>query len=731
MTLSIWRYAHFTLAVVSSLFLLMASITGIILAIDAVGQKLPPYRVANFEEITLSKVIPAVKNQFLEVNELTVDHNQFVTVKGLDENGEEIEGYIDANSGKIIGKPEKKSEFIQWVTSLHRSLFLHDTGRIIIGINAFLLFLIAISGTILVIQRQKGVLRFFAKIPNEGWTQFLHVFTGRWFLLPILIISLSGTFLTLNRFKLFGEDKQKHKEISFPDKAPEQLEIATFKAFQNIKLSEIQKIEFPFTDDVEELYTLKLQDRELLVNQFNGNVLSEIKYPKTVLLETLSLDLHTGRANSIWAIILGLSSISILFFIYSGFTMSWRRMKNKIKNQFSAEESTIIILVGSENGSTLGFANTIQKQLVKFGKKVFITEMNAVKAFPNAEQFLIFTSTHGLGDAPSNATQFEKLIGELSFSKPIQTSVVGFGSTNYPDFCGYAKKVELLLQNQTWNQTLIKLHTVNDKSVNEFVEWVKSYNEIYRTELSITPAQYVNQSKALQKFEVISKTLVSEDCQNYVLTLKPSKKIKFQSGDLLAIYPGSECKERLYSIGKVDGKIQLVVKLHESGLGSNYLYQLEVGNHFEARLVENKSFHLPNKKEAILIANGTGIAPFLGMINENSKLLPLHLYVGFRKETPIVKAFKSTLETSVADKKIKDFQFALSREGNHCYVTQIVQNNAKKIASLLQNGGVIMICGSLAMYKDVSVVLEQICIEKTNYNLAHFQAKGQILSDCY
>ena len=372
MTLSIWRYAHFTLAVVSSLFLLMASITGILLAVDAVGQKLPPYRVDNFEEITLSKVIPTVKDKFLEVNEITVDHNQFVTVKGLDENGEEIEGYIDANSGKIIGKPEKKSEFIQWVTSLHRSLFLHDTGRIIIGINAFLLFLIAISGTILVIQRQKGVLRFFASIPNDGWTQFLHVFTGRWFLIPILIISLSGTYLTLNRFKWFDQGKQNHKEITFSDKAPEQLEIATFKAFQNIKLSEVQKIEFPFTDDVEELYTLKLQDRELLVNQFNGNVLSEIKYPKTLLLETLSLDLHTGRANAFWAIILGISSISILFFIYSGFTMSWRRMKNKIKNQFSANESTIIILVGSENGSTLGFANAIQKQLVAFGKKVFI-----------------------------------------------------------------------------------------------------------------------------------------------------------------------------------------------------------------------------------------------------------------------------------------------------------------------------------------------------------------------
>jgi sulfite reductase (NADPH) flavoprotein alpha-component len=181
----------------------------------------------------------------------------------------------------------------------------------------------------------------------------------------------------------------------------------------------------------------------------------------------------------------------------------------------------------------------------------------------------------------------------------------------------------------------------------------------------------------------------------------------------------------------VDGKIQLVVKLHEFGLGSSYLYQLEEGSVLEARLIENKSFHLPKTKEAVLIANGTGIAPFLGMIHENSKSIPLNLYVGFRKETPIVKEFKYCLQTSLLNKKIHDFQFAYSREGNHCYVTQIVQNEAAKIVSVLQNGGVILICGSLAMYKDVIAVLDQICVEKTNTNLAHFQAKGQILSDCY
>ena len=50
---------------------------------------------------------------------------------------------------------------------------------------------------------------------------------------------------------------------------------------------------------------------------------------------------------------------------------------------------------------------------------------------------------------------------------------------------------------------------------------------------------------------------------------------KFNSGDLLAIYPANDTRERLYSIGNHSGNIQLVVKLHPNGLGSGFLNNLE------------------------------------------------------------------------------------------------------------------------------------------------------------
>ena len=81
--------------------------------------------------------------------------------------------------------------------------FLHETGRFFIGINAFLLVLISISGFALVINRQRGLRNFFSKIIKEYFAQYYHVLLGSLALIPILIIALSGTYLTMERFHLF------------------------------------------------------------------------------------------------------------------------------------------------------------------------------------------------------------------------------------------------------------------------------------------------------------------------------------------------------------------------------------------------------------------------------------------------------------------------------------------------------------------------------------------------
>ena len=206
MTLSIWRYAHLSLAILSSAFLIILSITGVILAVDAINEKSPAYKVENFDNITLAQVLPTLRENYFEILEVKVDHNDFVTIDAMDEDGNPIKSYIDPTTGKKIGEIVPKSDFINWTTALHRSLFLKETGRAIVGVVSFLLMLISISGLILIVKRQQGILNFFTKVNKDSFSQYFHVVTGRWLLIPVLIVALTGTLIFLARLEpLIGQ----------------------------------------------------------------------------------------------------------------------------------------------------------------------------------------------------------------------------------------------------------------------------------------------------------------------------------------------------------------------------------------------------------------------------------------------------------------------------------------------------------------------------------------------
>lgn len=732
MTLSIWRYAHLALAILSFLFLTMASITGVILAIDPVVEKTQPYKADHFNQLSLAEIIPVLQEKYAEIIELNVDHNQFVTLEGFDEDGNDFKQYINPTTGEKLGEPIKKSEFIEWVTSLHRSLFLHETGRFIVGVMSFLLFLIAFSGTILIIKRQQGIRHFFAKINKDFFAQYFHVVAGRLLLIPILIISLTGTYLFMLRFEMITNPKAEVAEItSSADENTKKIDSKDFAIFKETKLADIQKIEFPFDpEDPNEFYKLKLDDREITINQINGKVENETLYSTAQVFEKLSLDLHTGRTNMVWAIILGIASLHILFFIYSGFVITFKRTRTKIgKNKFTANEAEIILLVGSENGSTLGFANKIQEQILANGQKSYMAQMNQYEVYPNAKQLIIFTSTYGIGDAPTNAKNFEHLIKKFPQQQEIKFSVVGFGSRAYTEFCGYAIKVDQWLNDQKWATRLIDLKTINDKSPEEFANWVTSFKKITNIPLATIPAMYVGKAPKLKNVKVISTTKITEEDATFSVLL--DVKEKFKSGDLLAIYPENNHKERLYSVGKVDNKLQLIVKLHEFGLGSQYLYHLTRNSTIKARIVKNKAFRFPKASKVVMIANGTGIAPFLGMINENKNNVETHLYTGFRHLNPTTKGYQDFAKKQIEKNHLTSYHNAFSREENKQYVMDLVHRDAKFFAETLQNKGIIMVCGALAMQHDVEKVLEEICQEHLNKSFEEFKANGQFLTDCY
>lgn len=731
MTISVWRYSHLTLALSSFILLALASITGIILAFEPVAGKMQPYRSDNFNQVTLAQTLPVLRKTYPGISELSVDANQFVQIKGSDANGEKLLACVDPQTGKVLGTPTDQSEFFKWVTALHRSLFIHEAGRFFIGLTSFLLLLITISGTMLIIQRQRGVKRFFTKIARDNFAQFYHVVLGRWSLIPIFIIALTGTYLSLARFGLIESTKVSPK-IDFDAISSVPSKKATdFDVFKTIKLAEVESIEFPFSEDVEDYYTLKLKTREVAVNQVTGDILAEVKYPASVSLTNLSLNLHTGRASSIWAVILAIASGNILFFIYSGFAITLKRRANRSKNKYTAAEGEFIILVGSENGNTFRFAQAVHQQLLKAGKKSFITELNSYTTFPNAQHLIVLTATYGLGDAPTNAEKFEALLKKYPQNQSVKYSVLGFGSHAYPDFCRFAFEVSNLLAHQEWATALVDVHTVNDRSPEEFSLWAEAWSQQAEIPLNLLPELNSTNVNGLRELTVSHIVPATREDGTFIISFKSKRKLGVTSGDLLAIYPANDHRERLYSVGVIDNEIRLSVRLHPKGLGSSFLHRLKPGQKINAKLVNNAHFHFPQKTaEVVMISNGTGIAPFLGMIDQNESKIPCYLYCGFRERSSY-EMYETLLEESKSAGKLQNIHLALSREGNKQYVCDLINKEGDWLADVLSRGGVIMICGSLTMQKDVIDQLENICQAKKGISVSFYQSLEQIRTDCY
>ncbi len=729
MNLSIWRYSHLVLAVSSCIFLVLAAISGVILSFEPAVEKLNRPSQPSLQQITLAESIPVWKQQFPSISEVTIDDFQSVVAKSADFPKDVKTAYIHPKTGLFLGASQPQNAFFEWVTAFHRSLFLHELGRFFVGLTAFLLLLITTSGLFLLIQRQSGIKNLFKRIPNDASAQYFHVVLSRWSFIPIVLIAITGTYLALVRFEVFVNPKVS-LDVDFDAiKTAPQKPIKDFTVFKNINLADVKKVEFPFSEDPEDYFTIQLKDKEIAVNQITGDILAQQNYPFTQVMSTLSLDLHTGRSNWLWALVLMIASGNILFFIVSGFMITFKRIAGKTKNRFTAEESRFVILVGSENGGTWTFANSVHQQLLKQGEKSFISSLNQFQAYPQAEHLLVFTATYGIGEAPSNANHFKDLLDKITQQQAIQFSVIGFGSRAYPDFCQFAYQVHHWLNTQTWAKPLVDIHTINDKSEEEYALWTEAWTA--QTGIQLTTKIALEEKNSLQTLEVVSNTAHSNE-ETFLLKLQAGSWTKVKSGDLLAIYPANDHRERLYSIG-ITGKkqVQLSVRLHPNGLGSSYLHQLKVGEKMQAKIIANTHFHFPKKApEVMMICNGTGIAPFLGMIHQNKKQVPCHLYAGFRDKNAW-NLYQSQLENTENASKVHSIQLAFSREENKQYVGDLIKKDAEKVALVLKKGGVVMLCGSLAMQKDVMFLLENICQKELNQPLSYFQAHQQIRSDCY
>jgi len=727
MTICIWRYSHLVLALVSFLFLLIASITGVILAVEPISHQTKGYAIQNLNEVTLATTINALHENYDEVFSLEVESSGFVKAAVLTAEMETLDIYIDAKTGEQLGKLEERPYIYSFSTNLHRSLFLKSVGRVFVGLISLLLLLIAVTGLFLLAKRQGGFKSLFSKIQKDYFELRYHVILSRWFFIPIVILAFTGVYLSAEKFELLPNTAISYQEIETPNTVQNFESIMDIPFFKETVLEEVLQVEFPFSEDPEEYYQIALKDKEIRVNQQTGQIVSSAEYPFVQLASRLSWNLHTGEGNVLWSIVLLLSSASILFFMYSGFTMALRRRK-KVKVTSSMpdkDECEFVILVGSETGTTFNFARRLYNSLSTTGKKVYLTELNNYTAFAKAKHIIIFTATYGDGEPTTNARKFQEIFPTIQQPHKIQYSVVGFGSLEYPDYCKFAVEVDALLDGNNNFQPLLPLYKINNADVIDFDNWVKQLSERLHISLSVEKPEIKKRNYKKVSFEVVERTNLNVD-ETFLIRLKPKSKLKFTSGDLLFVFPEGTDIPRQYSIARMDNEILLSVKKHQYGKGSTYLYNLNRGESIKAAIEINTHFHFPKKKtSAVLIANGTGIAPFLGMLLERENE-EIHLFWGGR-----TVASPTIYEKIISQRQNSKILKTYSREGNKQYVQELVTQEKDVVLKTIEEGGVLMICGSLGMQHDVLDMLEKLLSEYGAIGLDELQHNGQLMMDCY
>ena len=357
--------------------------------------------------------------------------------------------------------------------------------------------------------------------------------------------------------------------------------------------------------------------------------------------------------------------------------------------------------------------------------------MNNYKPIKNLKQLIVVTSTYGLGQPPSNAKKFISKFKKYPIKKPYEFAVLGFGSRNYPDFCQFAIDVNEEISNDKNAKDILPLKLINNQSQSEFENWLKSWG----TQNKINTSIEIENVLKNDLFHVISKTNAEKDPNsNFTLLLKSPHLKTFQSGDLLAIKPPNDENERSYSIAKtLENEIFLSLRKHENGKCSSYLDGLKVKDNVRGRIIKNINFRIPdNFERLILISNGTGIAPLLGMAYENDDCKEIDLIWG-AKYSKTLKLFRTIINYLIDEERLTSFEVGYSKDAKYPkkYVQDIIIENKSSLFKNFNEKSFVMICGSIEMGNDVIKLINDILIEYGKKSLNHYIDNEQIKIDTY
>ena len=417
-------------------------------------------------------------------------------------------------------------------------------------------------------------------------------------------------------------------------------------ALQQVPVTELRSLNFPYPGDATDVFTVETNLGTGFLDQGTGELLGWADLTGWERVSETIYMLHTGQGAAALGLVLGLIALGVPAMGVTG-VLVWlfgRRGRLRIRGNVAAGRAETIVLVGSEGGSTWGFAATLHAALTGSGQSVHIGAMSSFSPgrYARAERIILLAATYGDGAAPASARGFLDRLSAADRLPDVPLAVLGFGDRSFPAYCAYAEAVEAAAEAKGWS-LLLPLDTVDRQSAQDFASWGRALGEALGVDLELTHQPVVPRT---QRLTLVSRRDYGAEVQaptailRFALPRIPLWKrltrsgfARFRAGDLIGIVPEGGAAPRLYSLasGRRDGFVEIVVKRHPGGLCSGQLTALEPGDTVAAFLRPNPAFR-PGRGRAplILIGAGTGIGPLAGFIRGNGRQRPVHLFFGMR-----------------------------------------------------------------------------------------------------
>lgn len=734
------RQSHALPGLFLALFLAITAGTGAILAGQAVLEAATAPRIAE-AAISLAELAERVTTQIAGVEKITRMPSGRVRVTHLDQ-GRPHSVLVDPKTGMPVAT-DTASPTLRMITNLHRAWLSGDAGRLAAGGAAFVMLLLCVTGLLMLRRIFGGWMALLRPFRGDGIRRW-HLELGRIAVAGLLLSSLTGLHMSLVGFEILPDGAAEDVFVTASGEAPRPF--SALDGLATLSLANLREIILPDPADASDPIIIRTDEAIRFVDPTTGQILREDRYSFAWHARDITYRLHTAEGLLWLAILLVISSAGGLVLALTGLMISLRRRfaSGRIRANSAASAADILVLVGSEGGSTMRFAKALHRALAAAGRRVHLAPLNDLPARSPASQIIILTATAGEGEAPASASRFIDKLAEWEGSKP-NVMIVGFGDRQFPRFCGYAEEVEAACLARGFALAM-PTERIDRQSAEAFLQWGEQMalrldlplhlrlddaiplGQRYRVFEREDYGAEVQAPTAILRFAIVPRFRLLPVRLQQVLGWMP----RFEPGDLVAISPPSDPLPRYYSIASASGSgiLEICVRHQPGGICSGYLCGLAPGEEIMATIRPNPTFRPDAKASSlILIGAGAGIAPLVGFVRNARPGRPVHLYWGGRDPNSDF-LFRTDLENARSNGRLTRLRTIFSRIRGGGYVQDLITLDAPELRAEIAAGGQILICGGSDMAEGVRLALSG-ALAPLGLDLPALRRNGRLLEDVY